>query len=357
MVAATQACWGVPAQAKKIVAACGARLYARASRASPATAPCSAGAAAVPCPVPPALGLRGPVTRGPVTTPWAGARGLATRAGGGARGAGGGKKKSADGESIRKERGEATERAFKDKINADIDRSIKRVSELRVKAKIADIYRKSSLGKSAYTIDHVLQVVREGDAERVRFACDSLKVADMKAVLRELGGAVYGTRALLLARILRFLPGSSAKSQGSSADPREVLGTGGERRPVLAQSLKSTLIIHSAYTRGMILLRISGGFQATPRRLIPADAATVILNQNHQDKPKEKSDANSVYTLNMEGKDVVTGKDLPEKSLLVSRANDAFYNAYETADIKAMRMVWSKVHILVQCCLAQKKKY
>ena len=107
----------------------------------------------------------------------------------------------------------------------------------------------------------------------------------------------------------------------------------------------------------MILLRISGGFQATPRRLIPADAATVILNQNHQDKPKEKSDANSVYTLNMEGKDVVTGKDLPEKSLLVSRANDAFYNAYETADIKAMRMVWSKVHILVQCCLAQKKKY
>jgi hypothetical protein len=96
-------------------------------------------------------------------------------------------------------------------------------------------------------------------------------------------------------------------------------------------------------------LRISGGFQATPRLLIPADAVTVILNQNHQEKPKEKSDANSVYTLNMEGKDVVTGKDLPEKSLLVSRANDAFYNAYETADIKAMRMVWSKVHILVQC--------
>jgi hypothetical protein len=250
MVAATQACWGGPAQAKRFVAACGARLYARASRASPAAAPCSAGAAAVPCPVPLALGLRGPVTRGPVTTsrPWAGARGLATRAGGGARGAGGGGKKSADGESIMKERGESTERAFKDKINADIDRSIE-----RVKAEIADIYRRSSLGKAAYTIDHVLQVVREGDAERVRFACESLKVADMKAVLRELGGAVYGTRALLLARILRFLPGSSAKSQGSSADPREVLGTGGERRPVLAQSLKSTLIIHTAYARGMIL--------------------------------------------------------------------------------------------------------
>ena len=92
----------------------------------------------------------------------------------------------------------------------------------------------------------------------------------------------------------------------------------------------------------MIVLRISGGFQATPRLLIPADAATVILNQNRQEKPKEKSDANSV-TLNMEGKDVLTGEDLSEKSLLVSRANDAFYNAYETADIKAIRMVWSKL--------------
>ena len=105
----------------------------------------------------------------------------------------------------------------------------------------------------------------------------------------------------------------------------------------------------------MIFLRISGGFQATPRLLIPADAATVILNQNHQNKPKEKSDANSV-TLNMEGKDVLTGEDLSEKSLLVSRANDAFYNAYETADIKAMRMVWRKVHILVQCCHPLKKE-
>jgi hypothetical protein len=159
-----------------------------------------------------------------------GARGLATRAGGGARG-GGGKKKSADGESIREERGEATERAFKDKLKAEINRSIERVK--------TEIDGKSSLRKAAYTIEHVLQAVREGDAERVRVACESLKVEDMKAVLRELGGAVYGTRALLLVRILRFLPGSSAKSQGSSADPREVLGTGGERRPVLAQSLKS----------------------------------------------------------------------------------------------------------------------
>jgi len=144
---------------------------------------------------------------------------------------GGGKKKSADGESIREERGEATERAFKDKLKAEINRSIERVK--------TEIDGKSSLRKAAYTIEHVLQAVREGDAERVRVACESLKVEDMKAVLRELGGAVYGTRALLLVRILRFLPGSSAKSQGSSADPREVLGTGGERRPVLAQSLKS----------------------------------------------------------------------------------------------------------------------
>ena len=217
----------------RIVAACAARLYARAPRASPAAAPWSAGAAAVPCPVPPALrlrvvGPRGPVTRGPPLP--VGARGLATRAGGGARG-GGGKKKSADGESIREERGDSTERAFKDKLKAEINRSIERVK--------TEIDGKSSLRKAAYTIEHVLQAVREGDAERVRVACESLKVEDMKAVLRELGGAVYGTRALLLVRILRFLPGSSAKSQGSSADPREVLGTGGERRPVLAQSLKS----------------------------------------------------------------------------------------------------------------------
>jgi hypothetical protein len=61
-------------------------------------------------------------------------------------------------------------------------------------------------GELAETSD-VLQAVRVGDVDQVKFLCSSLKVEDLKAVLRELGGPVSGTRALLLERILCHVVG------------------------------------------------------------------------------------------------------------------------------------------------------
>ena len=259
------AAWVRVAQASHPLVAGAARVDARAARAPlPAAAPGwpRAAAAATPHPPPPASWAPLRAAR---------ARGLATKAGGGngARGGGRGKRKSAGG------KGTAEESAT----------------------------------------DGVLRAVREGDVDGVRVLCEALKVEDMKAVLRELGGAVYGTRALLLERILCFIPGYS-----TTGDPREVLGTGGTRRPAFA----------------------------TPRRLIPADAEAVILSS--EDKLIDDAGPAPVYTFpSMEGKDVLTGQDLPKNSLLVSKANDAFYNAYETADIKAMRKIWSQsAH--VKCC-------
>ena len=154
--------------------------------------------------------------------------------------------------------------------------------------------------------DDCVRAVQEGDLAAVKALCTELRVEDMRAVLRELRGGTSGTRAVLVDRILCMVPGHGT-ADNESRDPRIALGTGRGRRPLLA----------------------------TPRQLIPADAEAVILNSG--DNTSSISGSTPVYSFpSMEGKDVLTGQDLPTSTLLVSKANDAFYDAYETANIKTM---------------------
>ena len=150
----------------------------------------------------------------------------------------------------------------------------------------------------------------------VKIVCVALKVDDLKAVLRELGGPISGTRALLLERILCHAPGY----KHTAVDPREALGTGAGRRPVLA----------------------------TPRQLIPADAETLVLTSKSGSSDGETG-APTFALPAMEGKDLLTGDKLAKKPLQISRANDAFYDAYESANLKAMSRIWGKAPH-VKCC-------
>ena len=165
-------------------------------------------------------------------------------------------------------------------------------------------------------IAEVVRAVRKGDVEMVKVVCVALRVDDLKEVLRELGGPISGSRALLLERILCHVPGYKR----AALDPREALGTGAGRRPVLA----------------------------TPRQLIPADAETLVLTSKNDPSDGERG-APTFALPAMEGKDLLTGEKLPKKSLQVSRANDAFYDAYESANIRAMSRVWGKAPH-VKCC-------
>ena len=48
----------------------------------------------------------------------------------------------------------------------------------------------------------------------------------------------------------------------------------------------------------------------------------------------DKDDGTSISFPNMKGKDLLTGQKLDTQALAVSKANDAFYDAYESADLK-----------------------
>ena len=48
-------------------------------------------------------------------------------------------------------------------------------------------------------------------------------------------------------------------------------------------------------------------------------------------------------------KDLLTGAALGERERQVSQANDAFYDAYEKADLQGMRRLWGKT-AHVKCC-------
>ena len=78
----------------------------------------------------------------------------------------------------------------------------------------------------------VLRAVREGNVDEVKLLCVPLKIDELKAVLRELGGPTTGSRALLLERILCHILGYASSAQRINVDPREALGTGGGRQPV-----------------------------------------------------------------------------------------------------------------------------
>ena len=68
--------------------------------------------------------------------------------------------------------------------------------------------------------------------DEVKLLCVPLKIDELKAVLRELGGPTTGSRALLLERILCHILGYASSAQRINVDPREALGTGGGRQPV-----------------------------------------------------------------------------------------------------------------------------